>query len=216
MLNARSAAPRATMPLPPLVIPLCSSRAVPPSLPSFLVAFAPRHPPPTLAVPRQPSLSRNRPLFSSLGLAPLGAQIFMESSSSRVRCIPLCSLRVLSCPVPVPVSSRARRVSSRFVSSRLSSARHSAARHGTARLRGPRGPGTFQSSLPSMPVRLAPCQIAARFCRGFSPGPAPTIVSPRRSRRNKSPLELEILRPAWNIFVSALDATANARAPIRN
>lgn len=37
---------------------------------------------------------------------------------------------------------------------------------------GLRGPRTFQSSLPSMPVRRTPCQIAARFCRGFS-RPAP-------------------------------------------
>lgn len=90
MLNARGAAPRATMSFPLLA-----------SFSPILYA--------TLC----------HPLFLSLCLPPLlsstmRAQIFMESSSSRARCIPLRSL------ARSPACSRL--VSFRFVSSRLEEA----------------------------------------------------------------------------------------------
>lgn len=86
MLNARGTAPRATMRLPPLA-------------PFSLILYA----------------KLCRPLFLSLGLplllsSTMRAQIFMESSSSRARCIPLRSL------VRSPACSRLD--SFRFVSSR--------------------------------------------------------------------------------------------------
>ena len=74
--------------------------------------------------------------------------------------------------------------------------------------------GTFQSSLPSMPVRRTPCQIAARFCRSFSKT-RPDIASDDLAEINPNRLAYwnrgdvpalvggKSYRSAWNIGLAS-------------